>query len=114
MDVFFRTGTAVMSPVVREEQREMARRNTVNEDREDDYEAAVVNGDAIVVDGDEEITAGDVDQLPSAVAAASTLVRSASVPLDPKAMERDEYDTRSVTSDILPEGQDEQPGCVIA
>ena len=116
MDVFFRTGTAVMSPVVREEQREMARRNTVNEDREDDYEAAVVNGDAIVVDGDEEITAGDVDQLPSSAvaAAASTLVRSASVPLDPKAMERDEYDTRSVTSDILPEGQDEQPGCVIA
>ena len=41
-----------------------------------------------------------------------TLVRSASVPLDPKADE--EYDTRSVTSDILPEGQDEQPGCVIA
>ena len=40
-------------------------------------------------------------------------MRSASVPLDPKA-ERDEYDTRSVTSDILPEGQDEQPGCVIA
>ena len=41
-----------------------------------------------------------------------TLARSASVPLDPKADE--EYDTRSVTSDILPEGQDEQPGCVIA
>ena len=83
----------------------MARRNTVNEDREDEYE---VNGDAIAID-DKEVIAVEgvgVDQLPA-------LVRSASVPLDPKA-ERDEYDTRSVTSDILPEGQDEQPGCVIA
>merc|ERR1719264_481494 len=82
------TGTAVMSPVVREEQREMARRNTVNEDREDDelYDNGVNGGDAIVVD-DEHI-GGDVQvgvdhQLP-------TLVRSASVPLDPKADE--EYD----------------------
>ena len=91
--------------MVSPEQREMARRNTVNEDREDEYE---VNGDAIAID-DEEVIAVEgvgVDQLPA-------LVRSASVPLDPKA-ERDEYDTRSVTSDILPEGQDEQPGCVIA
>ena len=91
--------------MVSPEQREMARRNTVNEDREDEYE---VNGDAIAID-DKEVIAVEgvgVDQLPA-------LVRSASVPLDPKA-ERDEYDTRSVTSDILPEGQDEQPGCVIA
>ena len=91
--------------MVSPEQREMARRNTVNEDREDEYE---VNGDAVAID-DEEVIAVEgvgVDQLPA-------LVRSASVPLDPKA-ERDEYDTRSVTSDILPEGQDEQPGCVIA
>ena len=85
-----------MSPVVKEEQREMARRNTVNEDREEEYETAVVLGD-------DEAEAAD----------RPALVRSASVPLDPKE-ERDEYDTRSVTSEVLPEGQDEQPGCVIA
>ena len=56
-----------MSP----EQREMARRNTVNEDREDEYETAAaavaVNGDAIVVD-DEEIVVGDGnDHLPTLV-----------------------------------------------
>ena len=93
-----------MSPVVKEEQREMARRNTVNEDREEEYETAgaVLNGEAVVL-GDDEAEAAD----------RPALVRSASVPLDPKE-ERDEYDTRSITSEVLPEGQDEQPGCVIA
>ena len=83
----------------------MARRNTVNEDREEEYEtagSAVLNGEAVVL-GDDETEAAD----------RPALVRSASVPLDPKE-ERDEYDTRSVTSEVLPEGQDEQPGCVIA
>ena len=107
-----------MSPVVKEEQREMARRNTVNEDREDEFEC---NGTVLVAAedddddhdphrghlGDGEYPGQESPEHPG------TLVRSASVPLDPKA-ERDEYDTRSVTSDILPEGQDEQPGCVIA
>ena len=57
-----------MSPVVREEQREMARRNTVNEDREDEelYDNGVNGGDAIVVD-DEHI-GGDVQGGPSGCA----------------------------------------------
>lgn len=99
------TATAVMSPVLTQEQREQARRTTVNEEREDESEGDEVD----VVPGveKEDLLAAFNDSYPA------MLTRSSSLPLDPKS-EKDEYDTRSVTSDILPEGVDEQPGCVLS